>query len=1113
MWAHTQSSNQYTTYTGQPMKRSSTEPPYLSWCLVVRNCEKTLEATLRSIRERTPQTEVVVVDTCSRDGTPEIAQRYADVFDVYKGPRGDWDAEMFAVDDMAVARQHSFNLASGRWRGWIDGDDRLPGPAEARRLLELNGRLQVQRKGQDELTPATEHDAQGATGLEDLLRWLEANRPEVTMLYCPYLYRRDENGLALIWQERERIARWDNPPKFRWSEPAHELLVPIGGYLPPRVELPGLLFVHEKDFTAESDEYSRKRHAAIMLRQYEAGDVTYRRCRYLAGFAHTAAIDPSREREFLERGLEVAWTAYDRYRAQIDLSNYFARRGLPLEARERIAAAIELFPDVPDAYYTAGAQAFQAEDWGTAARFLRRGIACELDPKAETSPRDHVLEQPSMLSIALQRYGQQLVDAGLHDAAMLAFKEAYELAEQVLGRAEVGPDQDEARALYLRAHNRYRVHRAAMCLREAWDVLRANDEPQKALALIRAFPHSVEDHPIAVELQKWARALVRHVEDPAAYREFYAASEVTGYVPMDPHQYTYEHTHPRVRWLVDEVERLASEQNEDTILNVLEIGCCDGIVGRPLLERLSSFVRYHGVDVSKAALDNFRAAIEANEAWSRAATLEHGEWPEPKHYDVVIVGEIVEHVPEPDDWLWRVGHDYLRPGGTLLLTTPWGSFDEGHPPAKTAYGTPRDDRGHLRAYSVAAMLEDLGDAFLVADEVARLGNLATVGHAMVVRARRVAQQARSGNWVPRLSKRPVVVAVRGALWDWNGSTVDREGIGASEEMIVRLGELTAQERQWTVCGPVPEEEVYRGVAYLRREAIRRLPGETKLVVSRAPSYVQHVDELRGDRLPAVLWLQDTHYPELTPEVAERYEAIVCVSEWHKRFTAEAHGVPLDKIHVAYNFVQRDHFTAGIESGWKGIKKRDHFVYASSPDRGLIKLLQLWPRILAEFPEATLTVLYGFKGAQRLGGGLGDAAWTKRYLEVRREYERLRWQKGVEEVGLVDHYRVAFEYQRAGVWAYPTAFHETGCLSAVKAQAGGAVPVCSALAALNETAAGYTVHAIDEDGTYHADYDDVFLAAIAAAVATPTFSRQAMARSALERFGFDAIKPVWDRLLE
>ena len=80
--------------------------PYLSVCVVGRNCEKTVEAMLKSVRERMPQAEVVYVDTCSNDGSPEIAKRYADIFEVYRGPKGTWDEDMYAVDivcDDAVA--------------------------------------------------------------------------------------------------------------------------------------------------------------------------------------------------------------------------------------------------------------------------------------------------------------------------------------------------------------------------------------------------------------------------------------------------------------------------------------------------------------------------------------------------------------------------------------------------------------------------------------------------------------------------------------------------------------------------------------------------------------------------------------------------------------------------------------------------------------------------------------------------------------------------------------------------------------------------------------------------------------------------------------------------
>src|SRR5258708_1657174 len=50
------------------MRRTNADkPPYLSLCLIIRNCAATLEQCLVSIRKRAPEAEIVCVDTCSRD--------------------------------------------------------------------------------------------------------------------------------------------------------------------------------------------------------------------------------------------------------------------------------------------------------------------------------------------------------------------------------------------------------------------------------------------------------------------------------------------------------------------------------------------------------------------------------------------------------------------------------------------------------------------------------------------------------------------------------------------------------------------------------------------------------------------------------------------------------------------------------------------------------------------------------------------------------------------------------------------------------------------------------------------------------------------------------------
>ena len=54
------------------------------------------------------------------------------------------------------------------------------------------------------------------------------------------------------------------------------------------------------------------------------------------------------------------------------------------------------------------------------------------------------------------------------------------------------------------------------------------------------------------------------------------------------------------------------------------------------------------------------------------------------------------------------------------------------------------------------------------------------------------------------------------------------------------------------------------------------------------------------------------------------------------------------------------------------------------------------------------------------------------------------------LGRIGHLDVARQFLSAGIWAYPTAFPETSCITAMKAQAAGALPVVIPSGAVDET---------------------------------------------------------------
>ncbi len=128
-----------------------------------------------------------------------------------------------------------------------------------------------------------------------------------------------------------------------------------------------------------------------------------------------------------------------------------------------------------------------------------------------------------------------------------------------------------------------------------------------------------------------------------------------------------------------------------------------------------------------------------------------------------------------------------------------------------------------------------------------------------------------------------------------------------------------------------------------------------------------------------------------------------------------------------------------------MKNNPHWcIWTSSYDRGLQNLLELWPDVIKKVPDAELHIFYGWqlfenfhrKNPERM-------AWMKRMNE-------LMTQKGITHHGRVPQPEIEKWYKKCGIFAYPSHFYEINCISVIKAQLWGAVPVTTGYAALEET---------------------------------------------------------------
>lgn len=120
------------------------------------------------------------------------------------------------------------------------------------------------------------------------------------------------------------------------------------------------------------------------------------------------------------------------------------------------------------------------------------------------------------------------------------------------------------------------------------------------------------------------------------------------------------------------------------------------------------------------------------------------------------------------------------------------------------------------------------------------------------------------------------------------------------------------------------------------------------------------------------------------------------------------------------------------------------VYGSSYDRGLEHLLKMWPEVIKEVPDAKLRIFYGWVMFDKV------MANNPERLAWKEKMEELMKQPGITHLGRISHGACAVEFENAGIWAYPAHFGEISCITAMRAQALGAVPVVVSYAALEET---------------------------------------------------------------
>ena len=308
---------------------------------------------------------------------------------------------------------------------------------------------------------------------------------------------------------------------------------------------------------------------------------------------------------------------------------------------------------------------------------------------------------------------------------------------------------------------------------------------------------------------------------------------------------------------------------------------------------------------------------------------------------------------------------------------------------------------------------------------------------------------------------------------WDFESPKEEGIGGSEEAVIYMAQELARYYWVTVYAFPHPHKKQRGAQELPWQNPRLLPSSMyaryheRVDVILSWRQLTGMDVLARDCTSLYLWLHDLPFTWLARPQSQIMAELACVvpklrsvmflSEWHRRVFVPVYGTRIpaatslfpklllekesevsewtalsrQKCFVTRNGIQPQQFTP------TPLRKRYRCIYASNYSRGLEVLLDCWPQIRQRFPSASLDIYYGWPACDTPIESILSA------LEALRDH-------GVKEHGRIDQERLAHEFLSSEFWTYPCTFDETFCITALKAQAAGCVPVVIRRAALTET---------------------------------------------------------------
>jgi FkbM family methyltransferase len=309
---------------------------------------------------------------------------------------------------------------------------------------------------------------------------------------------------------------------------------------------------------------------------------------------------------------------------------------------------------------------------------------------------------------------------------------------------------------------------------------------------------------------------------------------------------------------------------------------------------------------------------------------------------------------------------------------------------------------------------------------------------------------------------------------WNYTSSLANPVGGSETAAISLARSLPPKYEIYIGGDVIEEKI-DNITFVNSDNLNTLLRNTAfhtIIVSRYVNFFEHYRYMYTHQ--TYIWAHDIHLitygtysnvNDILINHSDKIKGCVCQTAWHKNLYTESYKALGGKIHVINNGIDTSMFEAAVDTNTNTDtntnvtiskpkpKVKNRFIYSSCPERGLERLLELWPRISEKLENAELYVCT-YNNFPRT-----DSYNYEKDIKIQKMME---CHGNVKYVGKLIKPDLYVLMSTCEYWFYPTNFNETSCITAMEMLMSEVVCIYYPMGGLVNTMSEYGIQVKEND---------------------------------------------------